>query len=1330
LHPASLDAAFHALFDLVAEDDGAIKTWLPIRFERLSVWKANAHVTSASLRVDENGDKLKIVSLWLFDADGELVARLDRALLKAVVHAWVSANRGVYHLSHQPAGRIGDETLFGRVHRYFEEHDLPVVSDAWNLMEAHRQAALHEALLTRSDDDGRIDLPNDTKVDTIISAQIDGVIDSALRSGILRRADGVLTLDEDIQHPSAEIILASVLAEFPEAAVDVGLSAQMAADLPRLLAGEQVPLPRVALLQQYETSSLRYAPIKKAIAGCLAAISAEIEDPIHIVVDAQHGMAAASELLSHAARGTIRLSLVAEDSSVAQRIANRLPVRPETEIIDLSKANTPCADIVFAFGVEVSSPAEGQMSALSRLLVPGGVLVTLAYPVDDLVTFHRGCAVREQVMHPAFHSDTPENVANIENHASFGDAMSGLSVRIAQRRAVVGRTVRVCALGGNSCGIITELCGAGIDAAAFSENEVPDDPFDLVWFADDGELALNALIMDLQAKLLGPARNSGATRIWVVARGSGVSGALRGFARVAMNEMADIDLRFIELADGVGLDMAALALAMLASESSVEREWRLTHVGLEVPRLQRGLSLTKVVEGGADHALRLNFPRPGMLEHFDWVSGERTAPGYGEVELEVIATGLNFRDVMLAMGMLDDDVLEAGLAGSVFGLECAGRVVRLGTGVTRLSEGDVVVGFAQSCFTSHVVASEHSLVLVPDGMPPEAAAGLPVPFLTAWYALEELARIKPGETVLVHGGAGAVGLAAIQIARDLGVTVIATVSSPDKEALARLFGAQFVYNSRTLEFVDQVRENHGGVDAVLNSLAGDAMRGGIKCLRSRGRFIELGKRDYVANSLIPLRAFRRNLSYFGVDIDQVLDLEPSVAKRGIEAVFEAIKEERYLPLPVNVHEPNQISQAFRLMQASGHVGKIVIKAPDSGRGEEGKDTAFDPGGGVQLVVGGTRGFGLATALWLAEKGAEKIVVASRSGKLDPDYADRVDALRRDGIVFDVASLDVGDASAVQELINDIVSQYGPITGVWNTAVSLHDAMIESLEEAKVDQVLEAKVSGSEILHLATLDQPLEQFVLFSSVSALIGNPGQGAYAAANGYMEGLVCRRRAEGRPALAIEWGAILDVGLLADNVETMESLARFSGVSGLTSNEALARLEAVLVKTQRLSDPVVALCDFSVNGGLRGLPVAISPAFAGLLANGSSSAGGEHKSLAEQIVGKSEAEAQRIILDILAREVAKIMRLAVEDVNLDESIDNLGMDSLMAVELRMTIENVCAIELSMMAISAVSNLRELANRILRLVSGSEAGNEEQPLTAVETELLATHGGTTSHVE
>jgi acyl transferase domain-containing protein/NADPH:quinone reductase-like Zn-dependent oxidoreductase/NADP-dependent 3-hydroxy acid dehydrogenase YdfG/acyl carrier protein len=1349
LHPASVDAAFHGLFDFVTEGDESTKTWLPIRFERLTVWVEGAEVTDVTIVVDKSGEQLKTVTLWMRDSAGRTVARLDRALLRAVARIEKPALQGIYHLSTPPAGLIASPSLAGLAQGWFETTTLPGASDGWLLLHAHMRASAVEALRAMAGEDGRLDLaalldPPALRNKGGRSAEQRGWIGDLLldliNGGAVVQMGDQLTLAQTGQ-PDAAMILASCAAEFPEAAADLALSALAAVNLPGILRGDEVALPRTRTLARHDSASLRLEPAVVALTGCLSVLAARIgaDYPrhLHVVVAEQDGeavMAAltdpvASGLMGGAMAGRLRLSIAAVDSLAAERLSRALPVAGQWEIIDLSQPQAATADVLL-----LCAPAERRMpaseaSALARLLRAGGVWLAAQPAMDALVAFQRGTAAAESrqeegVTLAPMLKDLPE----LGGITTLGQFDEGLVVHIGERRADAVRQDRVICVPVMAPGQQPEQTpNIGQILATSGWIIAPDSAHNRLLVVEDGAIAdLPATVDALRAMFFAAREIEPRPHLWVAVTAQGDHGlarvaAVRAFTRVAMNEMAETDIRFIEIGADVAEDALGRALTEILRHPGREREWCVTAEGVTSARLLSGLPLTAEP---AMAAMRLHFPRPGQLENFQWIEAERHAPPAGHIEVELIATGLNFRDVMLAMGLLFDDVLDEGLAGAVYGLECSGRVVGMGKGVSGFAVGDLVMGFGQNSFASHAIGPQEAFVPLPEGVSAEAAAGLPVAFYTAWYALVELARLRAGETVLIHGGAGGVGLAATQIARAMGATVIATVSSPDKAALARLYGADHIYDSRSLDFVDEVRDLHGGVDVVINSLSGEAMRGSVKTLRSRGRFIELGKRDYVANSMLALRPFRRNLSYFGVDVDQILALDPELTETGLKAIAEGFADGTYMPLPVTTYRAGQISEAFRLMQSAGHVGKIVVSAPQRDGVPSLTAPPFKPGAGVQLIVGGTRGFGLATGLWLAGKGADKIVVASRAGTIDPAVLPVVERLRAQGMIFEVAALDVTDAKAVQALVGKIVRKHGAIGGVWHTAVTLSDGMLDGLDQATLAKVLAPKVTGADNLHRATLDQPLKHFVMFSSASALIGNPGQGAYAAANGWLEGLARQRRAEGRPALAVQWGAIADVGLLAARGDTLESLSRIAGVTGMQSSDALARLDKVLGLAPRLTDPVVTISDFAEAGALFSLPVPASPAFARHFSVRGSSVASTGQSLAEMIAGLNEAEALKIVVTMLAEEAAAIMRLAVADVDLDASIDSLGMDSLMALELRMSIENRYKIELPMMAISAVGNLRELGQRVLVIARGSGEAAAPTALSDAESALIAIHGG------
>jgi NADPH:quinone reductase-like Zn-dependent oxidoreductase/acyl carrier protein len=1279
-----------------------------------------AQVTGASLVIERSTASLKVLSIWLRDADGALVARVEGVLLRAVSLGGGDADAGLYHLAAEPSG-LADRarSLYRHACDHFAAHGVPELSEGRLLLRAHMRSALLEAMWRRAGPSGEVDLAVLFGLGDVAEPVLEWwrlCLGELAAAGLLDTRDGKAILAERGSLPDADAILTSFAAEYPLASADLMLSSLAAATLqagPGVLAA---PEPRPALIERAAAASLRIEPAVLALTRCVAELAATCEGgTLHVVVCEAGGAPLLAALADQAKAGLFRLSIAAADRTATERARRR---SAQIEVIDLSESHDPCADVVVALSVPPRQVA--------GLLGEGGILLAALTRDDNLAAFQGVCP-------PALVGLPGDPAGEVgadafEETVQFSDASKDLTPFVARRgRAHVREHREAIAFRAlpPAPAIVSQLAGMGIE---LEDADVAPSIGRVACLVDCARIDLEETLLALRGLLQPLGSRSDRPRLAVAALAGGPEGAaraaaIRAFLRVAANELSGIDLRFVELSEDLRETEIAEALVGIATGSGPERESLVRSSGISVPRLRPGPPQPQPGEAKAQ-MLRLQFPRPGMVESFAWTPEDRPKPEAGEVEVAVEATGLNFRDVMLAMGLLNDDVLEEGLAGAVHGLECAGRIVAVGEGVTAHRVGDRVFGFGMNSFATHVVGAEQSFIALPEGLPIEAAAGIPVAFYTAWYSLVELARLRAGESVLIHGGAGGVGLAAIQIAAALGAEVIATVSSPDKEAVARLYGAAHVYDSRSLAFADAVRESHGGVDVVLNSLSGDAMRASLKCLRPRGRFIELGKRDYVANSAIGLRPFRRNLSYFGVDVDQLLAIDPQMTAKGLSAILEGFADSSYLPLPVMVHRASEVGDAFRLMQSAGHVGKIVVVPPPLETVTVSEPGAFVPGEGVQLVIGGTRGFGLATALWLAERGARRIVVASRSGKVDAASRAQIDALRKREVTVVVEQVDVADLAGVEALFARIDEAHGPVTGIYHAAVTLSDGLIENLDAEDLAAVLAPKALGARNLDRASRGQPIEQFVLYSSVSALVGNPGQAAYAAANGYLEGLARQRRAEGLPALAVQWGAIADVGLLADKADVMESLTRVSGIVPLQSAEALARLGDILGQVDRFADPVVACAAFAPNGALSSLPVATSPAFARVFAGWSSAVVEAGMSLSELIEGKSEPEAQRLLGALVAEEVAQILRLAAQDIDLDAPIDSLGMDSLMALELRMSIESRYSVELPVMAITSAGSLRELAHRILRAVRQDSEGDAAGPLSEAENALLARHGG------
>ena len=479
--------------------------------------------------------------------------------------------------------------------------------------------------------------------------------------------------------------------------------------------------------------------------------------------------------------------------------------------------------------------------------------------------------------------------------------------------------------------------------------------------------------------------------------------ALWGFARVASNECSNIEIRLIDISPGLPAQEAVRRLTDEVVLRRKEKELLIDEVGSFGLRIVQDEAVHAVAgEGREETTSRLEIDGQGSLDRLKWRRVPRAAPSAGEVEIKVAATGVNFRDIMWSLGLLPSEALESGFAGPTLGMECAGVVTRVGSGVSRLAIGENCVAFAPAAFAEHVVVPEFAVAKLPGEINPETAATIPVAFLTAYYSLKHLAHLSKGETVLIHGGAGGVGIAAIQIAKWCGAIPIATAGSPEKQALLKELGVEHVLHSRSLAFADEIMKitSGKGVDVVLNSLAGEAMERSVGCLSAFGRFIELGKRDFFADTRLGLRPFGRNLSYFGVDADQFLIGQHELAQRLFAELLELFENETLTPLPHRVFDGADVTAAFRLMQQAGHVGKIIVR-PRSGQ-------SYPPGkapemktraNGTYVIVGGFGGFGLALARRLVKRGARHIVLIGRTGAGGADVKQAIGELRTEGRRF-------------------------------------------------------------------------------------------------------------------------------------------------------------------------------------------------------------------------------------------------------------------------------------------------------------------------------------------
>jgi phthiocerol/phenolphthiocerol synthesis type-I polyketide synthase C len=476
---------------------------------------------------------------------------------------------------------------------------------------------------------------------------------------------------------------------------------------------------------------------------------------------------------------------------------------------------------------------------------------------------------------------------------------------------------------------------------------------------------------------------------------------------------------------------------------------------------------------------------------------------------------------------------------------------------------------------------------------------------------------------------------------------------------------------------------------------------------------------------VGLRAFARNVSYFGVDADQLLNAQPGLTRRLLRELDRLFAQRRLTPLPHRVFPADQAEDAFRLMQGAGHIGKIVVTPPREIPAAPAAEARFEAQDtGFHLVTGGTGGFGFATALWLAEHGARMIVVASRRGTLGPAEKAEAERLAARGVTLAAERLDVTDRAACEKLLAALERRYGPLRGIIHAAMVLDDGLLRDLDAARIERVLAPKIKGAIHLDLVSRTREPDYFVLFSSATTLIGNPGQANYVAANAYLEALARTRQTQGLPALAVSWGAIADAGVLARDAAKGDALKRRIGRSSLKAAEALAQLGRLLARPARTPEEAVVACArIDWQAATRELPILTTPRLAAMADGRRADAAEAEVDLSALIAGRSDVEAQAIVSETMLAEIGRILRMPPADIDGDRPFAELGMDSLMGLELDAAMQSRYGIDLPFLSIGAGLTLNELSTRIVaKLRGGAPAASPEAEPPSEAAQLIAKH--------
>ena len=728
-----------------------------------------------------------------------------------------------------------------------------------------------------------------------------------------------------------------------------------------------------------------------------------------------------------------------------------------------------------------------------------------------------------------------------------------------------------------------------------------------------------------------------------------------GLIRTAQVENAD---RMITIVDVDGSDVSLWALpAALACD---EPQLALREGMMLAPRLARPPAVDRLTPPTGSATWHLTVSSKGTIDNLMLAERPQASGPLGpdEVRIAVRAAGLNFRDVLNALGMYPGEAGELGIEG-------AGQITEIGSRVRHLDIGDRVMAIMPAAFGPIAVTDGRLVAKIPEHWSFEQAAAVPIVFLTAYYALMDLAKLESGHKVLIHAATGGVGMAATQIARHFGAEVFGTASEPKWGTMRELgYDDKHMASSRTLGFEQKFLSGTDGtgVDIVLNSLANEFVDASLRLMAGGGHFLEMGKTDIREPERIA--AEYRGVSYQAFDL---LTLEPDLIQAMFTKLAALFEDGALQPLPVSTWDIRKAPDAFRFVQQAKHIGKVVFELP---RG-------FDPDGTV-LITGGTGALGAMLAHHLIERhGARHLLLVSRQGDDSPAAKRLSVELELLGAQVSVAACDVADRDAMAAVLATVSPEH-PLTAVFHTAGVLDDGVISSLNPERLDKVFRPKVDAGLVLHELTRELELGAFVLFSSIVGVMGNAGQASYAAANAFLDALSAQRHAQGLPAVALAWGPWGGEGMAARLSDADRARMRRRGLVPLAPVDGLALLDTALGRPDALLVPAhldtsaVATTGEAAPTMLRGMVRAVARPKA------AAATGTATLSLEQRLAALPEVDRERAVLDLVRTEIASVLDLGrPEGLGPDRPLKDLGLDSLVAVELRNRLQSVTGLRL-----------------------------------------------------
>ncbi|MFI2560388.1 SDR family NAD(P)-dependent oxidoreductase [Nocardia farcinica] len=812
-----------------------------------------------------------------------------------------------------------------------------------------------------------------------------------------------------------------------------------------------------------------------------------------------------------------------------------------------------------------------------------------------------------------------------------------------------------------------------------------------------------------------------------------VHAAVAGARRVLLNEQPRLRWRLVDLdADTDDPELAAeLAVPGAFSYDHADEvflrhgvRW-VTVVTASLPeRIEALDQAAPLTDPEANFALEI--PKSRVLSRLAWRECGRRAPGPGEVEVRMRAVGLNYKDPLKILGVLTERDLAQTFFGGSPGMEGIGTVVRVGAGVDHVAVGDTVSLGCKDMIRRYNTADADLISrLDPDTEPGHCTNS--TAFGTAEYALLELARVRAGETVLVHGAAGGVGSAAVQIAKLHGAVVIGTASTDERRAYVRTQGADHVLDSRSLNFAEDVLAltDGRGVDVVISTAPGDILRRNFVAVAEFGRIVEVGKADIYTGGMLDMRHFDKNVSYHSLDLDRMLARRRAETVALLRGVNAKLADGVYRPLPYELYGTADVAKAFEEVARSTRIGRVALTFEEPAPLVRPRipEVEIDPAA-QYLVTGGYGAFGLAVGRWLVRKGATRLALLGRGGASSEAARRQLAVWQEMGVAVTAARGDVTDPAAMTEILRELHTAEHPLRGIFHTAGVLDDKRITMMDRDSLAAVYRPKVDGTRALvdALATIGAELDMFVLFSSGSAIFGGVGQYSYTAANIALQAQADAVVRAGGTALAIGWGHMSGGGM-AEHDDNMARYLRNTGFDSMPLDEGTEYMEKALELGLHHHADIIPI-DW-------GKVAASGPHFAqtgrvAALIAAAAQDDSETARLAAALRELDEGKRGEVVAYMLAEQLATVMGVAAESIDLTVPVPELGLDSLMAVEFGALVTKTLGIDMSSLSMGRTFTLEQAGARIAEHLVGDPGDGGDAGAGAAAAAAPGPNGGTT----